>query len=175
MHTSQRANPGSGPALVGDGPSLLPRSQGAVAGDNPGSGPTPATRSKKGPGPATGGCTRPPGDCLQAWLIVLVAESPCHGYGLLSRLAEVGVGPIEAVAVYRALRALEREGVVASRWDERASGPARRTYQLIGAGAQRLALFAGRLQQAQRGLGAGGQRGQDLAQRLASVAPGAGR
>jgi PadR family transcriptional regulator PadR len=71
-------------------------------------------------------------ECLRAQLLVMVGEQPGHGYDLCDRLGCVaaGVGAADTVAVYRALRAMEKEGLVESAWDEPTSGPARRVYSL---------------------------------------------
>jgi PadR family transcriptional regulator, regulatory protein PadR len=81
------------------------------------------------------------GVCLRAQLLEMVGERPGHGYELCDRLgcavaragatgAGGGTCAAEAVAVYRALRAMERDGLLESQWDEPSSGPARRVYSL---------------------------------------------
>jgi PadR family transcriptional regulator PadR len=74
---------------------------------------------------ATGG-----GECLRDRLLAMVGEQPGHGYDLCDRLGCVAVGSADSVAIYRALRAMERDGLVESRWDEPVSGPARRVYSI---------------------------------------------
>ncbi len=81
---------------------------------------------------------------VEPCLLLLLRERPGHGYDLLARLpavlgeeAGVGLGNL-----YRILRALEIEGVVASRWDAGAPGPARRTYRLTSAGGRLLDQWA---------------------------------
>src|ERR671918_1096977 len=50
-------------------------------------------------------------------LLTLLAEGPTHGYELLERLPElVGEERVDVGNVYRALRGLEDEGLVASEW-----------------------------------------------------------
>jgi len=89
-------------------------------------------------------CAASSGACLRDRLLAMVGERPGHGYDLCDRLgcaaataaasgAPRVVGAADTVAVYRALRSLEREGLVESRWDEPRSGPARRVYSLSGA------------------------------------------
>ena len=50
----------------------------------------------------------------------------------MEKLSELGLadGPADPGAVYRALRALEEDGFVISKWETQESGPARRVYQL---------------------------------------------
>ncbi|HEX7276530.1 MAG TPA: helix-turn-helix transcriptional regulator, partial [Acidimicrobiales bacterium] len=72
------------------------------------------------------------GGCLRERLLTMVGEKPAHGYELCDRLQCAAVGTAETVAVYRALRAMERDGVLESRWEDPGSGPARRVYSLSG-------------------------------------------
>ena len=44
--------------------------------------------------------------------------------------------------LYRVLRSLEEQGIVASEWDETLPGPAKRTYELTDAGAAALERWA---------------------------------
>lgn len=75
-------------------------------------------------------------------LLLLVSHGPTHGYDLLERLpALVGEEWVDAGNVYRALRALEDEGLVASEWRADLPGPAKRTYTLTGDGRAVLALW----------------------------------
>jgi poly-beta-hydroxybutyrate-responsive repressor len=68
-------------------------------------------------------------------LLLLVADGPTHGYELLERLpALVGEERVDVGNVYRALRALEEEGLVVSEWQAALPGPAKRTYTLTGDG-----------------------------------------
>lgn len=72
-------------------------------------------------------------------LSLLLHRRPSHGYTLLERLAEFGMGSLDPGVVYRALRDMEARGWVASLWDaERAQGPPRRVYRLTTHGAQAL-------------------------------------
>jgi PadR family transcriptional regulator, regulatory protein PadR len=76
-------------------------------------------------------CAAMSGDCLRERLLTMVGNRPGHGYELCERLGCVTIGAADTVAVYRALRALERDGLLESRWEERTSGPARRVYSLV--------------------------------------------
>ena len=76
-------------------------------------------------------------------LLRLLAERPTHGYELLERLPDLlGEERVDVGNVYRALRALEVEGLVESEWDARLPGPARRTYTLTDEGRAALAAWA---------------------------------
>lgn len=71
-------------------------------------------------------------------LLLLIAEQPSHGYDLLERLSHLGLDASDPGGLYRALRAMEREELVASHWETSATGPARRVYRLTGAGRRAL-------------------------------------
>jgi PadR family transcriptional regulator, regulatory protein PadR len=65
----------------------------------------------------------------------LLSERPTHGYELLERLPELlGEERVDVGNVYRALRALEEEGLVVSEWQADLPGPAKRTYTLTDDG-----------------------------------------
>ena len=72
---------------------------------------------------------------LEPTLCLLLHHSPSHGYTLLERLAEFGLGTMDSGVVYRALREMEGMGWVTSTWDvEQAQGPPRRVYRLTAQG-----------------------------------------
>lgn len=79
-------------------------------------------------------------------LLTLLADGPTHGYELLERLPPlVGDERVDVGNVYRALRALEEEGLVSSEWRADLPGPAKRTYTLTGEGRAVLDLWRGSL------------------------------
>lgn len=78
---------------------------------------------------------------LQPCLLLLIAESPTHGYELIERLADFGFER-DPGGLYRALRVLERDGLVHSRWILAGSGPGRRRYELAAEGWERLRAAA---------------------------------
>lgn len=82
---------------------------------------------------------------LRACLLLLVAEQPAHGYDLLVRLAELGMDRIDAAGLYRALRAMDQEGLLRSSWEPSTEGPARRTYAVTAEGMEWLHVCAGSL------------------------------
>src|SRR5256885_16194329 len=83
-----------------------------------------------------------PRNCLQPCLWLLLRERPDHGYELAARLRPMHDGDGDAGGVYRALRALERNGLVCSEWQASDVGPARRTYYVTPAGVESLAQQA---------------------------------
>jgi PadR family transcriptional regulator, regulatory protein PadR len=75
--------------------------------------------------------------------LLLLRERPMHGYELLELLPPlVGESRLDVGNLYRFLRALEDEGVVASEWSGELPGPAKRTYRLTPAGEELLATWA---------------------------------
>lgn len=77
-----------------------------------------------------------PRDHFRASLLLVLGEVPAHGYDLPALLAPLGLGTTDRGFVYRTLRGMEAEGLVASAWDPSPSGPARRTYCVTPAGTQ---------------------------------------
>lgn len=75
---------------------------------------------------------------LRPCLLLLLREQPAHGYELLERLRPLGFGGDDPGGLYRALRGLERDGLVASAWEPSDVGPDRRSYQLTRAGMEEL-------------------------------------
>ena len=72
---------------------------------------------------------------LDPTLALLLHDGPSHGYTLLERLYEFGLGDLDSGVVYRALRDMEKNGCVISTWDaEQAQGPPRRVYRLTAQG-----------------------------------------
>ncbi len=73
-------------------------------------------------------------------VLLLLQEKPRHGYELLDELTALLPGDVrpDFGNLYRMLRALEAEGLVKSEWQSDMPGPARRIYQLTGAGSELL-------------------------------------
>ena len=79
-----------------------------------------------------------PKNFLRPCLLLLLHESPAHGYDLRERLRPLGFSRDDPGRLYRALRALEAAGLVRSTWEASSGGPDRRTYELTPAGEERL-------------------------------------
>lgn len=79
---------------------------------------------------------------VEPMMLLLLADAPTHGYGLLERLdAEFGVRGLPPQTVYRALQGMEERGWAEADWDvEGAQGPPRKVYRITESG--RLALDA---------------------------------
>jgi len=83
-----------------------------------------------------------PRNFLQPCLLLLLREKPDHGYELVARLRPMHDGDGDAGGVYRALRGLERQGLVRSEWQTSDAGPARRTYYVTPDGVLTLETLA---------------------------------
>lgn len=75
---------------------------------------------------------------LRPCLLLLLREHPSHGYDLLERLRSFGFAGDDPGGLYRALRRLEQDGLVASAWEPSSAGPERRSYRLTRAGMEEL-------------------------------------
>ena len=86
---------------------------------------------------------------LAPTLALFLHHNPSHGYILLAKLHEFGLGGLDDGTVYRALRDMENEGSVISTWDaEKTQGPPRRVYSLTVRGDQMLRVWVQDLHQA---------------------------
>ena len=79
-----------------------------------------------------------PRNFLRPCLLLLLREQPAHGYDLLERLRALGFAREDPGGLYRALRALEADGLVRSAWEASSEGPDRRIYELTRAGMEEL-------------------------------------
>jgi PadR family transcriptional regulator PadR len=100
-----------------------------------------ATYSREGD-PAVGqdfeGDVAHPRALLAPCLLLLLAESPGHGYELMERLKPLGFDWGGPGPIYRELRSLENAGLVASAWSAPRAGPVPRVYELTAEGRKSL-------------------------------------
>lgn len=75
-------------------------------------------------------------------LLLLLAESPAHGYELMEQLRPFGFSINDPAAIYKSLRQMEEEGLVTSSWETSPRGPARRVYALTSDGRDQLDAWA---------------------------------
>lgn len=111
-----------------------------------------------------------PGTYLHGCLLLLLSESPTHGYELVERLAGLGLTNVDSATVYRALRRLRDEGMVDSRWEDSGAGPARRRYWVTPAGAASLDDCASSVMATSRSFGSFLARRRRLARQAVPVA-----
>ena len=83
-----------------------------------------------------------PKNFLRPCLLLLLREQSAHGYDLLERLRRLGFVRDDPGGLYRALRSLERDGLVRSAWEPSTEGPDRRIYQLTRPGMEELHAHA---------------------------------
>lgn len=79
-----------------------------------------------------------PRNFLRACVLLLLRESPAHGYDILERARAFGFSGSDPGRLYRMLRALEDEGLVRSSWEASPQGPDRRIYEITRTGAEHL-------------------------------------
>jgi poly-beta-hydroxybutyrate-responsive repressor len=91
-----------------------------------------------------------PRNYLRASLLLLIAETPAHGYDLLEQIAHLGLRNVDPGGLYRALRVMEKDGLVESWWEHSSAGPARRSYRLTDEGIEWLHAWAGALREGRR-------------------------
>ncbi|HLK13919.1 MAG TPA: helix-turn-helix transcriptional regulator [Fimbriimonadaceae bacterium] len=73
---------------------------------------------------------------IQTLILAILEEEPLHGYGIaraIERRSKAALSFREG-SIYPALKALEREGLIASNWETPAIGPARKVYRLLRKG-----------------------------------------
>ncbi|MGJ7452067.1 PadR family transcriptional regulator, partial [Aquipuribacter sp. MA13-13] len=74
---------------------------------------------------------------LPMLVLDVLAVAPRHGYGVSQALVTAGLQPIKGAQLYPALVRLEDEGAIVARWEQSETGPARKVYELTGAGRTR--------------------------------------
>jgi PadR family transcriptional regulator, regulatory protein PadR len=77
-----------------------------------------------------------PRNFMRPCVLLLLKESPAHGYDLLERLKSFGFSGSDPGGLYRILRGLEQEGLVKSSWEPSIAGPQRRRYELTRGGSE---------------------------------------
>jgi PadR family transcriptional regulator, regulatory protein PadR len=90
---------------------------------------------------------------LRPAILLLLRERPAHGYDLIERLRALGFDRDDPGRLYRALRALEADGLVRSAWEGSAGGPDRRVYELTRSGMEELHSQAKTLVETEKALG----------------------
>lgn len=79
-----------------------------------------------------------PRNFLRPCILLLLKESPAHGYDLLERARALGFTRSDPGGLYRALRTLEDDELVRSAWEASTQGPDRRIYHITRSGAEEL-------------------------------------
>lgn len=86
---------------------------------------------------------------LQPCLLLILAEGPQHGYSLMEGLSQRQLlgADVDVGNLYRTLRRMEAEELVASAWSGPGPGPNKRVYQITELGQVVLRQWAGALEQ----------------------------
>lgn len=87
-------------------------------------------------------------------ILACLETTPAHGYGLAQRLEQWGYGKLKGGSLYPALSKLEEAGFVTTSWAQGENGPARRLYDLTGAGHRHLEAERTQLAELAQQLGA---------------------
>jgi PadR family transcriptional regulator, regulatory protein PadR len=91
-----------------------------------------------------------PKDFVRPCLLLLLREGEAHGYELAESVSVFGFDHSDPGALYRALRRLEKDGLVTSSWQPSEAGPLRRVYALTDVGTAELDLRAADLAEGER-------------------------
>jgi DNA-binding PadR family transcriptional regulator len=81
---------------------------------------------------------------LRPALLASLASGPAHGYEAAQRLRKIKLFTVDApdyAGIYRALNAMENEGLLVSRWNTDNEGPARKVFTLTREGRSCLAKW----------------------------------
>lgn len=99
----------------------------------------PAPKKRKQPGPGTGKRER----YLQPSILLSLKQNPSYGYEIIGALQRFGFiqGTAPPGMIYRHLRQLEADGLVASHWETLGAGPAKRIYEVTDEGNEALELW----------------------------------
>ncbi len=81
---------------------------------------------------------------VEPCLLLLLHRGHAHGYSLKNDLERLNLsdGPVEAGNLYRTLRTMEKDGWIASDWEQESPGPQKRIYQLTPLGEKFLHSWA---------------------------------
>lgn len=83
---------------------------------------------------------------LEPCLLALLVDGQAYGFDLAARLRDAGMGPVAGGTLYPALLRLEKQGLVATRWQPGEGGPGRKYYRLTAAGRRAVSANAERWQ-----------------------------
>ncbi len=93
---------------------------------------------------------------IQPAVLAILAVKALHGYRIVQSLADMPMfkgHPPDNTGVYRFLNAMEDRGLLTSAWDLSDSGPARKLFDLTGAGRECLAKWVATLREYREQIG----------------------
>lgn len=91
-----------------------------------------------------------PTNWLVPSLLLMLKDRSSYGYQLMERLTALGIEETDLSTVYRALRRMEKKGMVNSGWETPKGGPARRMYSITEDGEAYLESWINSLEQCQQ-------------------------
>ena len=83
---------------------------------------------------ASSGIDWSPRDMLMPYVLLAISLERAHGYVIEEYLQNLGFFRFDASTLYRTLRQMEKEGLLASAWEPGPTGPARRVYSVTETG-----------------------------------------
>ncbi len=89
---------------------------------------------------------------IQPSILMALFQRPTYGYELIQTMQQFGFveGSAPPGMIYRHLRQLEEDGLVASEWHTEGAGPARRIYTITADGREVLALWIAHMEEQAR-------------------------
>ncbi|SHH18443.1 PadR family transcriptional regulator [Thermosipho atlanticus] len=78
---------------------------------------------------------------IEPFILLIIAETPIHGYEIANRLSEFGIQLIglgQMGNLYRILTKLENEKLIYSKWDTNRQGPSKKIYYITPKGIEYL-------------------------------------
>src|SRR4028118_1837472 len=95
-----------------------------------------------------------PTNWLMPMMLLSIREWDSYGYELMEQARTLGFEKMNPGTMYRALRQMEKDGVVESSWETSRGGAARRMYTITDAGEAHLGFWARSLGRYQRSMDA---------------------
>ncbi|RYG63230.1 PadR family transcriptional regulator [bacterium] len=91
----------------------------------------------------------------QTMILAVLDREPLHGYAIAREIERKSDGLLtcQEGVLYPALRAMEREGLVSSQWENQTNGPARKIYTITESGQNMLTKRTQAWQQLQVAMG----------------------
>jgi DNA-binding PadR family transcriptional regulator len=78
---------------------------------------------------------------IEPYILLIIAETPLHGYEIANRLSEYGIeltGLGQMGNLYRILTRLEKEKLIEYKWDTDAQGHSKKVYYITSKGLKHL-------------------------------------
>jgi PadR family transcriptional regulator PadR len=81
---------------------------------------------------------------LEYCILLLIRETPCYGYEIVSKLSEWPIVSAKESTVYPLLKRLQKEGLLGSFWQDTVEGlPPRKYYSITDEGNRSLDMMSG--------------------------------